>query len=162
LFGVDIMAGMTAIDLVIWFLVLFRGVSYWLLSALRNPGESQSVQALYRAGDMEYFPLIQALARGNWGEFALLEPVSHHLGSFPLASIALHSFFYKLFGVIGFPIADLIATMLYFWLLVKVLRLFQVSKLAAQAVALLVVSGALNQLVSVDRKVSLTAVNKWL
>ncbi len=137
-----------AIDIGIWLLVVFRGMSYWILSGLQHPGELLSVQALYRAGDMEYFPLIQALANGNLGELAVLDPGSNFLASFPVASIALHSLFYKVFGVWGLPIADGIATATYFWVLSQVFMLVQWPKRAAQAIALFVVSGALNQLVS--------------
>jgi hypothetical protein len=99
-----------AIEVGIWLLVVFRGISYWVLSALQHPGELLSVQALYRAGDMEYFPLIQALANGNLGELAVLDSSSNFLASFPVGSIFLHSVFYKVLGVWGLPIADGIAT----------------------------------------------------
>lgn len=137
-----------AIEICIWILVVFRGIGYWVMSALQHPGELLSVQALYRAGDMEYFPLIQALANGNLGELALTGAGSAYLSSFPFASIVLHSFFYKFLGIWGFPIADGIATVAYFWVMTQILTVFQFPRRAAQAVALLVVSGALNQLLS--------------
>jgi hypothetical protein len=137
-----------AIELCIWLLVGFRGISYWVLSALQHPGELLSVQALYRAGDMEYFPLIQALAKGNFGELALLDTRTSYLASFPFASIALHSLLYKFFGIWGLAVADGIATLAYFWVLTQVFLIFQFPKRAAQAIALLVVSGALNQLLA--------------
>lgn len=133
-------------------LVVLRGLSYWLLSMWQHPGEPLSVQALYRAGDMEYFPLIQAFAQGNFGEIALLDaPLdaqSSHLASFPFASIALHGLIYRFLGVWGLPLADLLVTIAYFGVLVKLLGVFQLQGLIRQGLALLVVSGTFNQLVS--------------
>jgi hypothetical protein len=125
-------------------IVLLKALSYWLISIRQHPGEPLSILALYRIGDAEYYPLITALSRLQFGEMALAELAGQGVASFPFASILVHAFCYRLLGAAGYILADVVITLGYYAALVWVLRVFGVARFWAFAVGLLVVSGAFN------------------
>lgn len=68
------------------------------------PGFNWQVAVVFRS-DPEYFPFVSALAQGWWSaspipEFSLLD------STFPLANFAVHGSLFRMFGPLGFFVAD--------------------------------------------------------
>ncbi len=93
------------------------------------PGEPASVSVIYRhpSGDIQYFPMVAALARGEFGEFTLKEEAGTGVWSFPFASLAWHAAGFALSGKYGFALADMAVTTAYYLLLVALYRTAGVS-----------------------------------
>lgn len=90
-----------------------------------RPGEPASVATLYRhrAGDVQYFPLVAALARGEVREFTVREAAGTGILSFPVASLAVHAACWRAFGpATGTLLADAAVAVAYFLLLAMLLR----------------------------------------
>jgi hypothetical protein len=124
--------------------VIFKGLSYWAISKWQHPDEPLSVIAMYRVGDIEYYPLISALSNLQFSETVIYELAGKGLASFPFASTAIHAFFYGVFGVAGFILADVLVVLSYYILLVGLLRILGIPKLGASLTSLFIVSGAAN------------------
>jgi hypothetical protein len=122
-------------------LAAFQGSAYWLVSAHRFPSQTIDQIAMYRHGDIAYFPIIRALSEGNFGEQAILEKYGTGISSFPFFSSIVHAACLAVFGDHGLLVADSLVTVGMFLLLSWVLKLFGVPCLGAWSVALLVVSG---------------------
>lgn len=125
-------------------LVIFKGLSYWVISKWQHPNEPLSVIALYRVGDIEYYPLISALSNFRFNETVIYELAGKGLASFPFASTAIHAFFYGLFETAGFILADVLIILSYYILLLGFLRIVGIPKLVAALTSLLIVSGTAN------------------
>ncbi|MBD2325761.1 hypothetical protein [Alkalinema sp. FACHB-956] len=104
--------------------LLWKGWSYWLLNRMQHSGESLPVSALYRGGDMEYYPLINAVGQLQWGEFALWEKLETGVGAFPWVSVSFHGLLERFLGIHGFWVADGLVTIAYYSLMTLVLRAF--------------------------------------
>ena len=91
------------------------GAVYWFTTELRHPDEPFSVHLYYRYGDTDYLPLIYALARFQLHEFVVLEKSGTTLLPFPWVMMLCHAVSVRLFGDIGFVIADVLTMSL--WLL---------------------------------------------
>lgn len=127
-------------------ILLWKGWSYWLLNRVQHPGEPLTVSALYRVGDIEYYPLIQAVGQLQWGEFALWEKLGTGLGAFPWVSVAFHGFLERLLGVHSFWVADGLVTIAYYSLMVIVLQGFGLGRGWAIGVAGLLTTGGIGGL----------------
>src|SRR5262245_37139086 len=132
-----------------WWLVLHglvaaKGVLYWYQSIRNDPSVPLAVHALYRpSGDIQYFPLVAALARLNFGDVALLEHHRQGISTFSPASMLPHAFAYGITKhPIGFAIGDLIATFGYFLALGLFLWTCGASLAAARCVSVMTTVGA--------------------
>jgi hypothetical protein len=111
----------------------------YTLTRYAHPDEPASVSVLYRssAGDLQYFPLIAALARGSISEFTIKEEEGTALRSFPFPPIVLHALCFSCFGSYGFAVADVITTVAYFLLFTSFLRALKVSLAVSALLSLL-------------------------
>jgi hypothetical protein len=125
--------------------VVGRSLLYWIVAALQLQ-EPLSVTALYRVGDIEYFPLVTALSKLQFGEFALKELQGTGLSSFPFASVWLHALLYRFLGVWGYIAADALVAVVYYGALALVLQVLGVAKRWALVGSLLVVTGVVGTL----------------
>jgi hypothetical protein len=107
-----------------------------------RPGEPASVSVLYRhpEGDIEYYPLVAAQARGSFTEFSVKEEEGTRLRWFPFPPLAVHATCYAAFGPYGFAVADALVSAAFYGLLFALLRTLRVSALLAAVVALLATS----------------------
>jgi hypothetical protein len=132
-----------------WFLVFHLGVVahallYWITSFVAEPGLPMAVRVIFRPdGDPQYFPLVAALARLNFGEPALLESYGQGVGAFPYASISLHGLACALFGSAGYVVGDVLAALLYFLTFGAFLRVLGIPRSWAIAVAALLATDVL-------------------
>ena len=104
------------------------------------PDEPPSISVLYRhrMGDVQYFPFVAALSRGEFREFSVKEEVGSRVLSFPFAPLLLHAGCFRSFGPLcGYALADATVTVVYYWLLLALFRTSGISLRAAAAFALL-------------------------
>lgn len=118
---------------------------------------------MYRVGgDSQYFPLISALSRLQFGEFCLYESKGEGVLSFPFATLFPFALFYHFFGSLGFVLADIFIALAYYIILSKILELLEIPLFLARAVSLLVVTGVVNYFVSMLSHFILSREYVWL
>ena len=123
---------------------LLIGTSYWIGVRAIRPAATLDQAILFRpGGDPDYLPQVSALARLEFGETAVREMAGRGIRSFPFASLILHVSLVRFFGEAGFVAADILAVLLYGWILSYFLGKSGIARPIAEALTLLVLSGAL-------------------
>lgn len=131
------------------FLVFCKALSYWLISWWQHPNDPLSTIVMYRAGgDTQYFPLISALSRLQFGEFCLYEFNGKGIIPFPFVAIVPHALGYYFFGPFGFILTDIVIALVYYIILSRLLELSGASRFLSRCSSLLVATGALNYILS--------------
>ncbi|MDX2054171.1 MAG: hypothetical protein SFV15_17355 [Polyangiaceae bacterium] len=116
-------------------LVACRPLIIWAASRLLRV-EPLGVTALYRpGGDVQYYELVAALARGTLGESNLWETYGEGLHPFPLAGIALHALGFALAGAYGLLLADTLVAYAFFVLYSLLARLLGARENTASTLA---------------------------
>ena len=133
-------------------LVLFKACSYWLISHWLHPDEPLSVLAMYRVGDIQYYPLFSALARLIFGEHSLFEHVGQGLLSLPFPLFFLHALGLRFLGSVGFIAVDILAAFSYYAILVMFLRVLNIPRKLAECTGILVISQAPEPLFALLRR----------
>jgi hypothetical protein len=124
--------------------VLLCALRPWILTWVLFPHDSAFVRTIYRSpdGEAEYFPMINALGKGELGEFAIYESRGAGIQTFPLASIAYHSLGAAFLGPLwGYMAADVVVTFIFFLVLRAWCRLFSTHELWTSFLAALYISG---------------------
>ena len=116
-------------------LVVVKATSYWVGAWHFHPDESWATLAMYRGKDMQSFPIMSNLAHSGFGEPSLFESHNQGLLSERYVPWALHAALFRLFGGMGFFVADLILTPLRFALMFLLLRRSGVGRALAIAVS---------------------------
>jgi hypothetical protein len=111
------------------------GGAYWL--SITDLKEPFAVSLLYRFGDDDYLPMIYAIARGKFTEFAAYGLVGSALLPFPVVSSAPYSVSVALFGDHGFVFADTIISALRFAACLLLARAFTRDALLQACAALM-------------------------
>lgn len=130
-----------------WALILYVilcAIRPWAISAILFPNDPAAVHVIYRSpmGDIQYFPMINALAQGNVGENAVFESFGKGVESFPVASLVFHVMGAALLGSYwGYLLADMVVTVAFFLLFRAWCKLFSASAGWASFVAAVFASG---------------------
>lgn len=113
----------------------------WIITGVMRPSEPLSVSIIYRnvRGDIQYYPMISHLAQGDYREFCVWEQRGRNWHFFPVASLLLHAICIFLFGNWGFICADVLVTIIFYWLLYYFWRLFHIGKTLSAISSLLLV-----------------------
>jgi hypothetical protein len=128
----------------LYFFVLLCPLRPWVLSWLIFPKDPAAVRVMYRSpeGDFEYFVLINALAKGHFGEESTCESSGSGVQSFPVASVAYHAVGAALLGPLwGYMLADIFVTFLFFFIFRCWCRQFSTDGLWTSFLAALFASG---------------------
>src|SRR5207244_3146161 len=86
-------------------------------------------------GDSDYYQQVAALAHLQLGETVVKEFAGTGVRSFPFASIVVHSVLFRLAGVYGFIVGDIVVTILFFIALTALLTGCGVTRSVARIVA---------------------------
>jgi len=114
-------------------IVVLRTPVVWLTAWLGRD-EPISVTAMYRpGGDVQYYELLGAFGRGNFGEPNLFESAGQGLHPFPLGGMWLHSLLFAAAGPWGIFLGDLVVTIAGYVALVILARTSRLSVRAATA-----------------------------
>src|SRR5579863_3901933 len=128
--------------------ILVAGVSgliYWIVAASIRPNAPFLVTILYRFGDTDYLSLFYALSRFQFHEFTTQGIGLQRLIAFPTGLSFLYSLPIAAFGDVGFPLADLIISILRMGACLLAARVFFRSPgaILAAAITLFVLTGPL-------------------
>jgi hypothetical protein len=117
--------------------------AYWIMSLIVWGREDISIKAIYRYGDLQYYPLIAALAKLDLHPTYSAFFESQGAQSFPLFAEAVPALLFGLFGWWAFPIIDFIYFSLALIFLDKCFVLAGLRPAAAWASAVVCVVGQL-------------------
>jgi hypothetical protein len=128
---------------------VLMGSAYWIVSWAVNPSVTLDQNILFRpGGDPDYLPQVSAIARLEFGETAVKELAGQGVRLLPFPSLFIHAVLVRLGGDTGFVIADILAFVLYGWMLSCFLKTAGIPRPIAELITLLVLSGALNWVVT--------------
>jgi hypothetical protein len=116
--------------------------AYWITSLIVWGREDISIKAIYRYGDLQYYPLIAALAKLDLHPTYSAFFESQGAQSFPLFAEAVPALLFGLFGWWAFPIIDFIYFSLALIFLDKCFVLAGLRPAAAWASAVVCVTGS--------------------
>ena len=134
--------------LAILFLILLIPLRNLIYKKISGNNEPLAVTTIYRlpGGDVEYFPLVNAISKGNFGECSLIESKGKGLQRFPFAPLIIHAFLYSIFGIWGLWIGDIVFTFLFFIGFYFLMRILDVGRTLSLAFSFFICSGALTAL----------------
>ncbi|AEG02036.1 hypothetical protein [Methylomonas methanica] len=96
------------------------GLSYWVVSFCFYPDEPFFVKVVYRIGDLQYFPLIESLARLDFSPTYSSVFAGTGLVRFPLPPLIPHAIGFALAGAAGMMLMDAVAVAVagyaFYWL----------------------------------------------
>ena len=122
-------------------LVVLLSQRYWISAMVQHPGEPLSVLAITKAGDIEYYPMIAALAHLRLGEQVVYEHVGSGLSSFPVWSMAPHAIAVALFGTPGFIVADVFVYLAFYACLLALFKAARIGSPWRECLALFLIAG---------------------
>ncbi len=132
------------VDWIILGLLVFRGLGYWIFDYALFPDALFSVHGIFRFwGDIGYFPLIESMSHGNFGEPNLFESYGLNTLSFPFASVAPYAAFIGILGSMGFLVGDVFCVVATYFLLVTLFRTLSMNQPCSKFLALAIVSNLL-------------------
>src|SRR5262249_15385842 len=118
-------------------------LAFWVAAARHEPQVPLSVQALFRPqGDIQYFPVIAALAHASLRDPTVLEFGREGVTGVPVASLLPHAVCFALLGPVGLAVADALVALAFFLAVVLLLRLLGVPSLLARCLGLVVATPA--------------------
>jgi hypothetical protein len=123
--------------------VVIHSLAYWFTSLIKNPGVPFALRTLYGAGDIQYYPLVAAAGRLNFGEPMLAESYRAGWTAFPLGSIAGHALVVRVLGAAGYMVMDVVAALGHFIVVGMLLRVLGLPRLYVRLVAATVTTGAM-------------------
>jgi hypothetical protein len=126
-------------------LLLLKALGAWLYAMAKFPHVPLSVLAIYRnaGNDMTYLPIIAGLSKAGLHEPFVREFAGTGIMQFPIFSALPLTILLKLFGPVGFILADIVFLFATFWVLSLLFRLLGVTSIIARCLSLLVVTNVL-------------------
>ncbi len=111
-------------------------LSYWVVAAIQHPGESLDLLAMYRYGDIQFYPIFKALGDSQLGEAVVYEEIGQGVRTYPFFAMIFHAVALRLFGAAGFIVADFLVAGLYFISIHALVRVVGARRWIALAAAL--------------------------
>jgi hypothetical protein len=98
----------------------FMPFAYWAAAAIFLPNKDITFLALYRYGDIEYYPLIKALAAFNLKPTFDSAYAGDSMSQFPVGALFIHAVSLKIFGMYGFIVADAVIFAIFFFAVYRI------------------------------------------
>ena len=112
------------IYLLIFTLLFFS--SKWITTFFFEFNESFLTKIIFDTSDIQYYPVVLSISKLNFFPSFLQDLSSEKILQFPLASIIIHSFFYKLFGIYSFIILEFLFKFFLIYVLFKILTKLEI------------------------------------
>jgi hypothetical protein len=116
--------------------------AYWITSLVLWGPENIAIKSIYRYGDLQHYPLIEALAHFNFHPTYSAFFGSQGTQTFPLFVHVLPALLFAFFGWWAFPIIDILYFSLALAILDRCFRLSGISTPAARASAIICATGS--------------------
>jgi len=123
-----------------FYIGLAIGLAYWVIALLAYPDETLLQWLIFRGGDLQYYPLIESLARFEFSPTYSSWSNSDGIVRFPIYSLLIHAFLFSSFGPTGFIIGDVLFVTCTLFVIGKVLSDFGLPVILSLAVATLLYS----------------------
>ena len=112
------------IYLLIFTLLFFS--SKWITTFFFEFNESFLTKIIFDTSDIQYYPVVLSISKLNFFPSFLQDLSSEKILQFPLTSIIIHSFFYKLFGIYSFVILEFLFKFFFIYVLFKILTKLEI------------------------------------
>jgi len=96
-------------------------LSKWISTYFFEFNESFITKIIFDTSDIQYYPVVSTISKLNFYPSFLQDLSSEKILIFPFASIFIHSFFYKIFGVFSFIILEFLFKFFLIYALFKIL-----------------------------------------
>jgi hypothetical protein len=112
------------IYLLIFALLFFS--SKWITTFFFEFNENLLTKIIFDTSDIEYYPVVLSISKLNFFPSFLQDLSSEKILQFPLTSIIIHSFFYKLFGIYSFIMLEFLFKFFLIYVLFKILTKLEI------------------------------------
>ena len=112
------------IYLLIFTLLFFS--SKWITTFFFEFNENFLTKIIFDTSDIQYYPVVLSISKLNFFPSFLQDLSSEKILQFPLTSIIIHSFFYKLFGIYSFIILEFLFKFFLIYVLFKILTKLEI------------------------------------
>ncbi len=112
------------IYLLIFTLLFFS--SKWITTFFFEFNENFLTKIIFDTSDIQYYPVVLSVSKLNFSPSFLQDLSSEKILQFPLTSIIIHSFFYKLFGIYSFIILEFLFKFFLIYVLFKILTKLEI------------------------------------
>ncbi len=112
------------IYLLIFTLLFFS--SKWITTFFFEFNENFLTKIIFDTSDIQYYPVVLSVSKLNFSPSFLQDLSSEKILQFPLSSIIIHSFFYKLFGIYSFIILEFLFKFFLIYVLFKILTKLEI------------------------------------
>jgi len=112
------------IYLLIFTLLFFS--SKWITTFFFEFNENFLTKIIFDTSDIQYYPVVLSVSKLNFSPSFLQDLSSEKILQFPLSSIIIYSFFYKLFGIYSFIILEFLFKFFLIYVLFKILTKLEI------------------------------------
>ena len=112
------------IYLLIFTLLFFS--SKWITTFFFEFNENFLTKIIFDTSDIQYYPVVLSVSKLNFFPSFLQDLSSEKILQFPLSSIIIYSFFYKLFGIYSFIILEFLFKFFLIYVLFKILTKLEI------------------------------------
>jgi len=112
------------IYLLIFTLLFFS--SKWITTFFFEFNESFLTKIVLDTSDIQYYPVVLSISKLNFFPSFLQDLSPEKILQFPVTSIIIHSFFYKLFGIYSFIILEFLFKLFLIYVLFKILTKLEI------------------------------------
>jgi hypothetical protein len=107
------------------FTLLFFSLK-WITTFFFEFNENLLTKIIFDTSDIHYYPVVLNISKLNFFPSFLQNLSSEKILQFPLASIIIHSFFYKLFGIYSFIMLEFLFKFFLIYVLFKILTKLEI------------------------------------
>ena len=112
------------IYLLIFTLLFFS--SKWITTFFFEFNENFLTKIIFDTSDIQYYPVVLSVSKLNFSPSFLQDLSSEKILQFPLTSLIIRSFFYKLFGIYSFIILEFLFKFFLIYVLFKILTKLEI------------------------------------
>jgi len=107
---------------------VFLLVGYWYFFFSIYQNEDLTLKIINQTNDILYLPLIFSISNFDFSQSFNINIINDNVYSFPILSLAIYSFFYKIFGVSSILLIQLLSIFLFLKIFFEIFLILNLSK----------------------------------
>jgi hypothetical protein len=107
---------------------VFLLVGYWYFFFSIYQNEDLTLKIINQTNDSLYLPLIFSISNFDFSQSFNINIINDNIYSFPILSLAIYSFFYKIFGISSILLIQLLSIFLFLKIFFEIFLLLNLSK----------------------------------
>lgn len=107
---------------------VFLLVGYWYFFFSIYQNEDLTLKIINQTNDSLYLPLIFSISNFDFSQSFNINIINDNIYSFPILSLAIYSFFYKIFGVSSILLIQLLSIFLFLKIFFEIFLILNLSK----------------------------------